>query len=368
MKRIPVRHKLTIEGFSYDVIKGELVKGTKISKAVHPVKEVELIKGNLLKKNYLKNDFGNYILKRNYKTGLLMALNLHNGKTVEENYIQQDIVFSPYESEKYKDDFFDGNLRSSESDLMRNDEKHRYRFVGVYRVIVDKSFLQEHSGNEFGKDETFVLNILKEKHIIGKNCRHGKSEENEADIVDEDSNNQYEVIFENKYSRDTRSSRKNADTIFSPEWLLVQLVDNQYIHISEALKRKFSLNKYTEKYKLNIVILNVGTMATAKTMMSRLADYLNKEIFDVYDIFVMSYDFLDERIHFWQIKPSVSELFNIEDGQCSFVQKTKIDFADMMDDEKYLLVSEDIFKGNKCTFYGTKVEIEKFIDDIGMFF
>jgi hypothetical protein len=54
-----ISHSIRDEEFKYDVLKGELSKGSSISKAVHPLCEVEEFKQKLLKHKNLK-DVGAY--------------------------------------------------------------------------------------------------------------------------------------------------------------------------------------------------------------------------------------------------------------------------------------------------------------------
>lgn len=53
--RSSVSHAVRGPGFRYDVMKGELSKGSHISKATHPVAEVEVIKQRLLQRKALKD-------------------------------------------------------------------------------------------------------------------------------------------------------------------------------------------------------------------------------------------------------------------------------------------------------------------------
>ena len=48
--RSSVSHTVRGPGFRYDVMKGELSKGSHISKATHPSPEVEIIKQRLLQR------------------------------------------------------------------------------------------------------------------------------------------------------------------------------------------------------------------------------------------------------------------------------------------------------------------------------
>lgn len=53
--RSSVSHTIRVPGFKYDVLKGELSKGSHISKIAHPIPEVELFKETLLQRKVLKD-------------------------------------------------------------------------------------------------------------------------------------------------------------------------------------------------------------------------------------------------------------------------------------------------------------------------
>ena len=79
-----VSHSVRGPGFKYDVLKGEFSKGSHVSKATHPVAEVEVIKQRLLQRKVLKDMGTHWELRSNVRTGLLMAVNLHAGELLTE--------------------------------------------------------------------------------------------------------------------------------------------------------------------------------------------------------------------------------------------------------------------------------------------
>lgn len=62
-KKISIKYTITDVGFSYNVRKSELKKGSTISKRIHPVKQVEDMKTKLLKTGKLRDCGDDFILK-----------------------------------------------------------------------------------------------------------------------------------------------------------------------------------------------------------------------------------------------------------------------------------------------------------------
>lgn len=96
--RSSVSHAVRGPGFRYDVMKGELSKGSYISKATHPVAEVEVIKQRLLRRKALKDMGVHWELRSNVRTGILMAVNLHTDELITDPPYKQDIVVSEAEA------------------------------------------------------------------------------------------------------------------------------------------------------------------------------------------------------------------------------------------------------------------------------
>ena len=191
----------------------KLEKNSIISKGIHPVPQVESFKCNLRSRGYLKDCSTHWELKKPLFTGLLMALNLHNGYLVEKNYLCDDIFVSKYDAEQLEGTLPENNLCRSDSDIIKKIDRDTLKLDNFFGMHVNKDFLVNHGSDDFGADEKFALKIMQQQGIISTNARHGLTSHNEADIIDEESGQQYEVTYEFK----TSLSKKKNSAQFDPE-------------------------------------------------------------------------------------------------------------------------------------------------------
>ena len=87
-----LKHIIKSENFAYDMIKGKLKRGSTISKKVHPIEEVEVLKTSLSKQRKLKDMGSFWSLKVPLSTGILMSRNLHLGRLIKENDLKQAVL------------------------------------------------------------------------------------------------------------------------------------------------------------------------------------------------------------------------------------------------------------------------------------
>lgn len=366
--RSTISHSVHGPGFKYDVLKGELSKGSHISKATHPVAEVELLKQRLLQRKVLK-DMGTYWeLKKPLRTGNLMAFNLHTGQLVKESLYHQDVVVTKSEAEKLKGKFPEKQVCVTDSEIVMNSIRDTQRFSSVNIMEVDKEVFNHHGSDSFGREEAFVLKILQEQGVVSASARHGKSGKEEADIVDEITGNQFEITYEFKTSL-SKKKQMQPNWLFDPATLILQLVDSPFIHTSKSLIKKFE-KEYTDRYRTNLVILTLGTKQAIVSMLEALSKELEKSKMtetDFSSAYIIALDFIDEKALFCRISPSEQffvEQFPYKNEDLGFIKITPVDFSDMEDDKKYLMVCRDIFEDLFRCRYDEASELRKWAKEI----
>lgn len=366
--RSTISHSVHGPGFKYDVLKGELSKGSHISKATHPVAEVELLKQRLLQRKVLK-DMGTYWeLKKPLRTGNLMAFNLHTGQLVKESLYHQDVVVTKSEAEKLKGKFPEKQVCVTDSEIVMNSIRDTQRFSSVNIMEVDKEVFNHHGSDSFGREEAFVLKILQEQGVVSASARHGESGKKEADIVDETTGNQFEITYEFKTSL-SKKKQMQPNWLFDPATLILQLVDSPFIHTSKSLIKKFE-KEYTDRYRTNLVILTLGTKQAIVSMLEALSKELEKSQMtetDFSSAYIIALDFIDEKAIFCRISPSEQffvEQFPYKNEDLGFIKITPIDFSDMEDDKKYLMVCRDIFEDLFRCRYDEASELRKWAKEI----
>lgn len=367
--RSTITHSVHGPGFKYDILKGELSKGSHISKATHPVAEVECLKQRLLQRKVLK-DMGMYWeLKKPLRTGSLMAFNLHTGKLEKEPLYHQDVVVTKTEAEKLKGKFPEKQMCVTDSEIVMNSIRDTQRFSGINIMEVNEEVLKNHGSDSFGKDEEFVLEVLQEKGIISTSARHGDPKIGEADIVDEVTKEQYEVVYE--FKTDLPKKHMKPDLIYNPEILAMQLVDNPFIHTSRALKKKLK-KKYTDGYRPNLVILTLGSKQPTISMLEALRDELEKEgehyNFCFANTYIISLDFLAEKALFARISsngaPFHVEQFPCKNEKLGFIKVTPVEFSAMEEGQKYFMICRDIFEDVSRYRYDEASELRKWAKEI----
>lgn len=366
--RSTITHSVHGPGFKYDVLKGELSKGSHISKVTHPLAEVEEFKQRLLQRKVLKDMGTHWELRKPVRTGNLMAFNLHTGQFVKESLYHQDIVVTKADAARLKDKFPEKQVCVTDSEIVMNSIRDTQRFSSVNIVEVDESVLKNHGSDSFGKDEAFVLKILQEKGIVSETARHGDPKIDEADIVDESAGEQYEIVYE--FKTDLPKKYMKPDLIYNPEILALQLVDSPFIHTSKALKKKLK-KKYSNRYRPNLVILTLGSKQPTVSMLEALRNELEKDEFQdirFANTYIISLDFFTEKALFARIA-SNGDPFHVEQFPCKneelgFIKVTPIEFSAMENCKKYLMICRDIFENMSRWRYDEASELRKWAKEI----
>ena len=352
--RSSISHTIRAPGYKYDVIKGELSKGSLVSKSVHPLSEVEEFKRKLLERKLFKDIGAHYTLKKNVRTGHLMAVNLHMGQLMKESPYKQDIIVTHSEAAELKDQLEEKQVCVTNSEIVMKSLCDTLRFSSVNIMEVNADIFNHHESDTFGPEEKFVLKILQERGVVSSLARHGLSGEKEADIVDEVRGEQYEIIYE--FKTELSKKKMKPHFIYSPEILMLQLVDSPFIHTSKALGKKFK-KEYTNRYRSNLVILTLGTKDAVVSMLEALSENLRKEEeaeLNYSNVYIVALDFLDERAIFFRISPTESftpESFPCRNDELGFIKLTQVEFSSIEEDHKYLMVCEGIFdKAFRCRY------------------
>lgn len=359
-----VSHTIRVENFKYDVLKGELAKGSSISKSTHPLSEVEKFKKRLLQRKLLKDMRTYWIIQKPIRTGLLMAVNLHAGELITKNPYEQTIFVDEADAIKLEGKFPEKQLCVSDSFLVMNSLRDTLRFCNTYIMEIDKGAFTNHGADNFGRDEEFVLKILQARGVLSSSARHGLSDLREADIVDEINGEQYEILFEFKTELSKKKMKNQA--MFSPEMQLVQLVDNPYIHPSRALQKKLK-KEYTPKYRSNLVILTLGTKRTLISMLDALSEKLkssNQTYFNYSSVYIIAQDFIAEEAILTKIAPFSFEKFPCKNEELGFIHLTPIKFDEMQDNNGYLMICKHIFDNSERCRYDSGQELKAWAKDL----
>lgn len=351
--RSSVSHTIRAPGYRYDIFKGELLNGSHIAKTKHPISEVEEFKRKLFVRKLLKDAGTYWILKKNLRTGHLMADNLHMGSLVEDTLYKQDIIVSSDEAIRLYGKLPEKNICVTDSKIVMKSICDTLRFSSINIMEVNKEFLTHQGSDTFGQDEAFVLKFLQERGVISPSARHGLATKKEADIVDEINGEQYEITYEFK----TELSKKKMKSLFySPEMLALQLADSPFIHTSRSLEKKMK-KEYADRYRSNLVILTLGSKQSTTAMLEALCDDMQqKKILELNysNVYVISLDFINERAIFVRIsltQPPVLESFPCKNDELGFIKLTPIEFSSIEDAQKYLMVCNGIFDNTQRIRY-----------------
>lgn len=364
--RSSISHTIRAAGYKYDIFKGELAKGSSISKSVHPLPEVEEFKKKLLERKLLKDMKTHWTLKKNLRTGHLMAINLHMGQHLKESPYKQDIIVTSDEAAELDGKLQEKHICVTNSEIVMKSICDTLRLSSVNIMEVNESVFVHHGSDTFGPDEAFVLKVLQERGVVSS-ARHGSADKKEADIVDEINGEQYEITYEFKTALPKKLMK--PDIVYSPEILTLQLVDSPFIHTSKALERKLK-KEYTDRYRSNLVILTLGSRQSTIGMLEALSEKLKTEQItklNYANVYIISLDFLNEHALFARI--SSKERFALEGFPCKndelgFIKLTPVEFIDMKDARKYLMVCEGIFDGIQRLRYDEGKELKAWVKEV----
>lgn len=337
-----VKYVVNYHNFFYHIKKGQLLKrGSVISKATHPVAEVELLKQELKQKNKVYETEEGYILRKNLNVGLLMGFNLCTEMRVVALDFLKPVVVNGREKEdvEIKEYLRNPNLIPSNSEFGANIVKYELKLEKIERFNVQKEFFQQNRTKDFSMAEKFVAESLLRVGVIS-NYKRGDDTLSEADIIAGDT--QIEVVScLNDTLREIR---------FALSWesaAVMDVVDIGRYLIPEGTKNKFTKKKYTSNYRLELAIVLIGNSFTSIKMIETLkSDLQNMEIKN---------DF--QSIHFVIINPIESsvtvisgELFKVlslKDIPVAFCEKERVNYEDVENDEMYLMSYYNVFSGQK---------------------
>ena len=157
--------------------------------------------------------------------------------------------------------------------------------------------------------------------------------------------------------------------LFDPATLILQLVDNPFIHTSKSLMKKFE-KEYTDLYRTNLVILTLGTKQAIVSMLEALSKALEKarmpEI-NFSSAYIIALDFIGEKVIFCRISPGEQffvDQFPYKNEDLGFIKITPIDFSAMEDDKKYLMICDGIFDGVQRCRYDEAAELRKWVKEV----
>lgn len=365
--RSSVSHTVNGPRFKYDVMKGQLAKRSSISKVTHPLAEVEAFKQNLLQRKLLKDEGTHWSLKKPLRTGCLMAFNLHAGRLVTKPFYNQDIIVSEAEASALDGKLEERQICVTDSEIVMNSVRDCLRFSSVNIMEVDRSIFAHHGEDSFGKEEEFVLKILQKQGVVSEAARHGEARKKEADIVDDATGQQFEITYEFKTELSKR--RMKPDFIYNPEILVMQLVDNPFIHTSRSLLKKFE-KEYTDQYRSNLVILTLGTKQAVVSMLEALIEKMKEgsiENLNFENTYIIALNFIDEKVIFCRIShntPFFVEQFPYENEELGFIRITPVNFTSMVDGCKYLMICDNIFDGVQRCRYDDATELHKWAKEV----
>lgn len=339
--------------FKYHIVKGELKKGSTISKKQHPINEVNNFRESLKRRGLLLDCKNNYKLKKTIRVGSLMAYNLHKGE-LEKSIGSNNSIVIRHDDEKNIEAFVAGNIYSTDSNIRNYERMDSMVIDSIYEVDLDFSKLSNHNPNEFSDVELLFFDVLKKERIISENSRHGLSDKRECDIVDDKNKVQIEIVteFKNRIFNE-KQPHKNI------EMFLLEEVENNLTISSEAILKKFCTKEYTNEFEKELGIFCLGSNLSIRKMVQVLNESLkNKNIKnDFTKIHIIWNDFISDKYYLFNSNDeSVKELKNIK---LKILNKNKIDYLHMEENKKYLIISKNIFDGNFTIGYFSKQQIEE---------
>lgn len=349
--------------FKYHFLKGLFLAGSRISEKTHPVNEVNELKDLLISKRKITRGKHGFVLKENIKVGLLMAYNLYSDskKTEMENLSKSITLLNPYPE---LGDIFKGEIVSSGNELYINLNRKCVKLDSVWKFELNYDFLRGAEPSIFSESESFVSTLLLKHGFITSNFRHGITELDECDIVDESIKMQVEVTYAFKTElKDPKKIPKN-----DVERILTEFSDNRFIHPSRSLINKMS-KTYTSKFKHYLAILMIGTPDSSFTLFLRLLDKLQKdgvEISPFCGYFLIAYDPMNDYLC---ISSTMDKNVIIDEdcGEFTLIKKELISYSEVNEDDKYLFILKDIFTDETQVSIFDKKQFDEYAKNLEIF-
>lgn len=360
-----IRYKIREQGFEYHVKKCIMkASGCNISDKVHPIKEVEVLKHQMIdQKKLVKTDSG-YALKTDYQTGLLMAYNLCSDKVKTGIDNCRDIVINGNNNadNAIKDFFEIKNVSGSDSifgTLLRKDE---YKIDIIQKIEYSPEFYSRADSDGFSESEYYVALCLKKFGIINE-FRRGVVSKNEADVVLDTEKRQIEIVQNLNYANNLFRFGNKASEIS----LVLDCIDTGHFGISDGVIKKFTSKKYCDEYTKELAILMIGTRNAVCELMTQLGKEIQKQN-------IIKNDFT--MIHFVIINPLEDEVICISGNDkkvlpidsipVKLYDKRLITLKEMQDTETYVMTCNSLFNNNKALIMLDGLEIKKMIKDMGI--
>lgn len=353
-----ITYTISYPNFKYHVKKGKMLKNSVVSKKRHPIQAVEDLKKYLLKSNMLKDLGENYLLKKDFSVGALMAYNLYCGMLKKEFDNPNPIIISETSDQNIADEFQFENIFSTDSLISKSFEKNSRKIEHIYNFSIRRAFLIGNNPNQFSETEKLVYDVLKLEKIISNNARHGETSKKESDIVDESQGIQIEIVTAFKLQMKDKT-RLSHDT-FS----IMELINTNLISISKGIFKKFYEKEYTDKYEKRLAIFSFGDLATTKTFLKRLISMIEENPVlknDFTNIYFITYDFILDEIYIFNgktINSYKSNQFNI-----NYIKKFETPIEKLKDEEEYLLITKNIFNKKESITVLDGKNLKQFIKD-----
>ena len=193
--------------------------------------------------------------------------------------------------------------------------------------------------------------MLVSEKLISKDSRHGRASDGECDIVDEKNEIQIELIteFKSRIKKD-KMPHKNIESF------MLEFINSNLIHTSEALKEKFFDKEYTNKYKKGLGMFCFGDRTVVEKMLKKLLEQIKKTSVknDYTRLYIIWYDLINDE--YWLYSSSTIKPIKIE-SRFKIVNKKKIKYEEMDDQSNYLVLLKCIFKPLFIISYLSKKEL-----------
>lgn len=359
-----ITYKIIDNDFRYHIKKGKVLAKTTISKKEHPCKEVNDFRKSLIDSRKLIDNGKNYLLKEDIKTGMLMAYNLHCGELKKQLENEKKITINSNGDKEIFGIFELKNIYSTDNQVRNRLSKNEIKLLGVYKYKINENFFLGNNPDEFSESEKLVARVLKNNNIIAE-YRHGISEKNEADIVEENAKKQIEVIFEYKNKiKDKKRAKMDKGPL-----LISELVDTNLIQTSAALEKKLYQKEYTSEYEIELAILCIGNRSSILTMMSKLKQLIeNKGIpkNDFKSIYILGCDLFNNTLIFFDGK-SIHR-FQGEEYDIEIIDKKRITYEEIKDEKEYYFETINIFTKDQGVSIMDGKTAKHFFKDIAIYY
>lgn len=365
------RYLITAPEFAYDTRRGVLCAGSRVSRAIHPLADVEAMKTHLIEEGAVAKSSNKkrakYYCTRDIRTGLLMAYNLYSGR-LEQELPECEVAFA-----EDSDEMISSNeavqlwsMYASDSLFRAKIERDGYRIIKLIEAEYDWTFVNGKGDGSLSKVEQFVVDALFAAGEIDE-FRRGDPEYRECDIVVEKQGRQIEFVslFDEKVPPRVRYRNE-----FNEEQaLLMEYCDFGYNIVAQGVINKFTHKNYTDKYRKELAIYIVGSSIEAADKVQALEQMLEARIDQIRNTY--------EKIHIILHDPLETETFaycshdRIEtypDRLCStnIVTRRAVPKGQDPDAEydfdperSYLIIKQSIFDPERKSMHWVKGDIAK---------